>query len=89
MFTSLRHSTANKSATPPSVAPPIPAAFGIKRGGFAPPPSHGGSHTPAPEPELEPAFDPEQEEEPAGEWVEALYDYSSSVRLNNPLSVCH
>ncbi|EIM85453.1 SH3-domain-containing protein [Stereum hirsutum FP-91666 SS1] len=72
MFTSLRNSTANKSATPPSVAPPIPAAFGPKRGGFAPPPVRHVSPAPAPEPE------PEPEEETAGEWAEALYDYSSA-----------
>lgn len=78
MFTSLRNSTANKSATPPSVAPPIPAAFGPKRGGFAPPPVRHVSPAPAPEPEPE----PEPEEETAGEWAEALYDYSSAVRVS-------
>lgn len=80
MFTSLRNSTANKSATPPSVAPPIPAAFAPKRGSFAPPPVRRVSPASPPETEPEPELKPEQEEA-AGEWAEALYDYNSPVRM--------
>jgi len=80
MFTSLRNSTANKTAAPPSIAPPTPAAL-PKIGGFAPPPvrrvgSTGDSgvsqrSTPPPPPP------PRPQDQVEGEWVEALYDYTS------------
>ncbi|KAI0951899.1 hypothetical protein AcV7_007862 [Taiwanofungus camphoratus] len=83
MFSSLRHSTANKTATPPQVAPPTPAAFPNRKNNFAPPPvRRAGSvvttstppvnKAPSPPP---PPRRPQQEEE--GEWAEALYDYTS------------
>lgn len=37
-FGSLRNSTANKTATPPPVAAPVPSAFAAKKNTFAPPP---------------------------------------------------
>ncbi|TFK56215.1 hypothetical protein OE88DRAFT_720980 [Heliocybe sulcata] len=73
MFTSLRGSTANKSKTPAPVAPPTPPAFAARRSNYAPPPVRRAGSSPAP-PEPEPE---QEEEEEAGEWGEALYDYSS------------
>ena len=107
MFTSLRNSTAAKSAPPAQVAPPTPPAF-KRRSDFGPPPlradfqpppprrvpSTGSSAAsvrsaspppavpavpsaaPAPAPMLprrQTATPPEE----SGEWVEAMYDYSS------------
>jgi len=67
MFRSLRGSTAAKNAPPAPVQ--TSAAFAAKKA-FAPPPVRRVSASPAaPEPE-------ETEEEEAGEWAEALYDYS-------------
>ncbi|KAI0082481.1 SH3-domain-containing protein [Panus rudis PR-1116 ss-1] len=90
MFSSLRHSTANKHATPPPAAPPTPAAFSRKRNEFAPPPQRHISATssttslkspesisPPPPPARARAPEPEPEEEPQGEWAEALYEYTS------------
>jgi len=80
MFRSLRGSTAAKNAPPPTVYTQ-PAFAGKKAfGGLPPPPVRRVStSTPAsaahvPEPEEE------EEEEEAGEWAEALYDYTSEVR---------
>jgi abl interactor 2 len=71
MFRSLRGSTAAKNAPPAPVH--TSAAFAGKKA-FAPPPVRRVSASPAaPEPE-------EAEEEEAGEWAEALYDYSGQVR---------
>ncbi|KAI9466572.1 SH3-domain-containing protein [Lactarius psammicola] len=77
MFRSLRGSTAAKNAPPAPVR--TPSAFVPKKAvsTFAPPPVRRVSVSPAaPEPEPEP--EPEEaEEEEVGEWVEALYDYTS------------
>ncbi|KAI0065404.1 SH3-domain-containing protein [Artomyces pyxidatus] len=71
MFSSIRNSTANKTALPPPVAPPVPAAFAAKKSTFAPPPVRRvTSAEPEPEPEPEP--------EVQGEWAEAQYDYTSA-----------
>ncbi|KAI0637660.1 hypothetical protein C8Q77DRAFT_380022 [Trametes polyzona] len=83
MFSSLRHSTAAKHATPAQVAPPTPPAF-QRKNDFAPPPrrvpSTGSSRSsvaapssPAPPPVPRRA----QQEEESGEWAEAMYDYHS------------
>jgi len=81
MFRSLRGSTAAKNAPPAPVR--TPSAFVAKKAvsAFAPPPVRRVSVSPAaPEPEPEP--EPEEaEEEGDGEWAEALYDYTSEVRL--------
>ncbi|TFY52863.1 hypothetical protein EVG20_g10368, partial [Dentipellis fragilis] len=71
LLSSLRHSTAAKSAPPPSVAPAPPPSFAHKKPGFAPPPSR------APVPVHEPEPEPEPEQHNGGEWAEALYDYKS------------
>ncbi|KIM83978.1 hypothetical protein PILCRDRAFT_819006 [Piloderma croceum F 1598] len=88
LFSSLRNSTANKAATPPPVAAPIPSAFGAKKSTFAPPPVRRGPSSTASPPAQEPSPQPTlpkrqvhvepEEEETHGEWVEALYDYSST-----------
>jgi len=90
MFRSLRGSTAAKNAPPPTVhTPPAFSSVGGKKASsaFAPPPvrrvgpsSSSSSSSPpaasaAPEPEEEDA-QPESVEG-AGEWAEALYDYTS------------
>ncbi|KIY45131.1 SH3-domain-containing protein [Fistulina hepatica ATCC 64428] len=69
MFTSLRHSTAQKNAPaePLRVAP----AFAPKKNTFAPPPARR-----VPEREPQPEVEPEPETQ--GEWVEAIYDYTST-----------
>ena len=82
MFRSLRGSTAAKSATPPTVYTP-PAFSGKKASsGLLPPPvrrvSTSAAHAPQPEEDAQP--EPAEEEEVAGEWAEALYDYTSQVR---------
>jgi hypothetical protein len=79
-FGSIRSSTANKSAASP--APVIPSAFGPRKNEFAPPPVRraGSGAASAPAPAEEPAAE-EAERGGVGEWAEALYDYSSSVRL--------
>lgn len=92
MFLSLRHSTAEKSATPPSVAPQIPSAFAQKKSAFAPPPVRHVSATSPPPTRTSPAVESppaappappppsaRPKEKPTGEWAEALYDYSSDV----------
>ncbi|KDQ65057.1 hypothetical protein JAAARDRAFT_52974 [Jaapia argillacea MUCL 33604] len=86
MFSSLRGSTANKTATPPPIAPPASSAFGQKKQTFAPPPVRRVSSSPSTESE-QPSRGPppapprrqqvEEEPEVEGEWAEALYDYSS------------
>ena len=84
MFSSLRNSTAAKSAPPAQVAPPTPAAF-QRKNDFAPPPrrvpstgasapSPAASPAPAPPPAL-----PRRAAQQSGEWAEALYDYHSDV----------
>ncbi|EMD31843.1 hypothetical protein CERSUDRAFT_119418 [Gelatoporia subvermispora B] len=83
MFTSLRNSTANKTATPSSIAPPTPTSL-PRRGGFAPPPvrrvsnvsdsSTTSARSPPPPPPPPPR---PQEPEVEGEWAEAMYEYSS------------
>ncbi|KAI0699829.1 hypothetical protein BC835DRAFT_505457 [Cytidiella melzeri] len=82
MYQSIRHGTANKTATPPPVAPPVPAAFTTPRKQFAPPPVRRvSSATPEPvkaaPPPPPPRAEPEPEAVEQGEWAEALYDYSS------------
>jgi abl interactor 2 len=83
MYRTLRGSTAAKNAPPAPVH--APSAFSAKKSGFAPPPVRRVSADPVqvPEPEPEPEFQPEggEEEEAAGQWAEALYDYTSEVRL--------
>ncbi|OBZ71871.1 hypothetical protein A0H81_08084 [Grifola frondosa] len=82
MYNSLRHSTANKTATPPPVAPPVPSAFPARKS-FAPPPmrrvpstvSVSDAVAPSPPPPIPSRA--RQEEEVNGEWAEAVYDYSS------------
>jgi len=78
MFRSLRGSTAAKNAPPPTVY--TPPAFPVKKSaGLPPPPVRRASAVPAapsPEPEEDVQAEPEQEEG-AGEWAEALYDYTS------------
>ncbi|KAL1742878.1 hypothetical protein HDZ31DRAFT_42228 [Schizophyllum fasciatum] len=66
MFGSLRHSNASKQETftPPRTAP----AFTPKPNTYGPPPVR----------HIEPEPEPEPEPEAQGEWVEILYDYSSS-----------
>ncbi|KAI0643653.1 hypothetical protein C8Q79DRAFT_928180 [Trametes meyenii] len=85
MFSSLRHSTAAKHATPAQVAPPTPPAF-QRKNDFAPPPrrvpSTGStaraSVTPSPAPAPPPVpRRAQQEPEESGEWAEALYEYHS------------
>ncbi|KAL4241525.1 hypothetical protein ABKN59_000070 [Abortiporus biennis] len=90
MFTSLRHSTANKTATPPPVAAPIPPAFPAKKNMFAPPPVRRvPSVSPTPEAASPPPPPPpppvRHQEEPEGEWAEALYEYSSTDPGDLPL----
>jgi len=83
-FGSLRNSTANKTASPPPVAAPIPAAFAAKKNAFAPPPirrvpsssTSTSAREPSPQPTPSRQTD-ETEEVVQGEWAEALYDYSS------------
>jgi len=89
MFSSLRNSTANKSAVPPPVAPPVPSAFAQKKNAFAPPPTRRmPSSSPSVEsvetrpqvratPPLPNRQPPPSAAEEEGEWVEALYEYSS------------
>jgi len=74
MFTSLRHSTANKSVVHPT--PTLPSGFPQKKGQFAPPPTRKVSVGPPPPPPR-PKVEEEEEEEPEGEWAEVVYDYSS------------
>lgn len=92
MFSSLRHSTASKTAIPPSVAPRIPSAFNARVNQFGPPPTRHVA--PAAE---SPSSDPVSpaREEPRkinrtedGEWAEAVYDYSSEVSRQRELAVC-
>ncbi|KAH9921508.1 SH3-domain-containing protein [Epithele typhae] len=82
MFASIRGSTAAKHAPPAQVAPPTAPAF-QRRNDFAPPPrrvastssTSSASATPPPPPRRQTATPPAEE---SGEWVEALYDYSSA-----------
>ncbi|KAH9978242.1 hypothetical protein BGW80DRAFT_1456320 [Lactifluus volemus] len=80
MYRTLRGSTAAKNAPPAPVH--APSAFSAKKSGFAPPPVRRVSASASPvqvEPEPEPEFQPEggEEAEAAGQWAEALYDYTS------------
>ncbi|KAH9950163.1 SH3-domain-containing protein [Amylocystis lapponica] len=87
MFSSLRNSTTNKTTAPPQAAPPTPPAFS-RRGGFAPPPVRRASAAVVerqPSPPVIPRRQEVQEEEPEGEWAEALYDYSSEDPGDLPL----
>jgi len=88
MFRSLRGSTAAKNAPPPTVY--TPPAFTPKKavGTLLPPPRRvsAAPAAPAPEPEEDAQPEPEQEEE-AGAWAEALYDYTSEVRLLFPFHI--
>ncbi|KAI0733409.1 SH3-domain-containing protein [Fomitopsis betulina] len=80
MFSSLRNSTANKSVSPPQVAPPTPSAF-PRRANFPPPPNRANctvSHAPStPSPPPPPPRPRVPEPEPEGEWAEAMYEYTS------------
>lgn len=100
MFLSLRHSTAEKHTTPPSVAPQVPSAFAQKKSAFAPPPVRHVSATSPPPTRASPAIESPSaasppppppparpKEEPTGEWAEALYDYSSDVSMSSILFV--
>ncbi|TFK74372.1 hypothetical protein BDN72DRAFT_50349 [Pluteus cervinus] len=63
----------SKKNDTPALPPPAPA-FSRKPSGFAPPPRHGATPSlPVRQPEPEPEPEPEE----AGEWAEALYDYSA------------
>ena len=82
MFRSLRGSTAAKNAPPPPVYT-SPALAGKKTASeFAPPPVRrvpaSSAAAAAPEPEVE---EEEGAGAGAGAWAEALYDYTSEVRL--------
>ncbi|KIP09806.1 hypothetical protein PHLGIDRAFT_125956 [Phlebiopsis gigantea 11061_1 CR5-6] len=84
LYMSIRHGTANKQATPPSVAPPVPPALShIKGDKFGPPPVRRVSSTASSTPSettrsVPPPPPPAQEEpEPEGEWAEAIYEYTS------------
>lgn len=82
MFRSLRGSTAAKNAPPPTVYTP-PAFAGKKASGLPPPPIRRVStaaHVPEPEEDATAQQPESTEEEGAGEWAEALYDYTSQVR---------
>jgi hypothetical protein len=92
MFRSLRGSTAAKSAPPPTVYTP-PAFTGKKASSGLPPPpirrvststsaSSSAAHIPEPEEDAPQPESTEEEEEAAGEWAEALYDYTSQVRAD-------
>ncbi|KAK7696023.1 hypothetical protein QCA50_000663 [Cerrena zonata] len=96
MFMSLRSSTANKGVTPPAAVPDPPPAFAPRKNTFGPPPvrhvsatsppasrSSSAVDTPAsPSPPPPPA---RPKQEPAGEWAEALYDYTSDDPGDLPL----
>ncbi|KDQ12715.1 hypothetical protein BOTBODRAFT_408153 [Botryobasidium botryosum FD-172 SS1] len=81
MLSSFRGNDSAPSAPSPPPAPPrspAPAAVApATRSSFAPPPVRRVAPAPKKEPEPEPEPEPE-EEEVHGEWVEALYDYSSA-----------
>lgn len=92
-YSSIKSGTVNKSKKPPSVAPPIPSAFGPKKNTWGPPPVRSGSAASgdddvgqaAPPPPALPGRkvivrtpEPEPEEE-EGEWAETLYAYESAA----------
>ena len=93
MFSSIRHGTANKHATPPAVAPPVPAAFTPRQNMFGPPPvrrvpsaassQNGPAAKAASPPPPPPARARVEEPESEGDWAEALYDYSSEVGISS------
>jgi hypothetical protein len=96
LFGSLRNSTANKTATPPPVAAPVPSAFAAKKNAFAPPPVRRGPSSSTSIPVQEPSPQPTpprrqaqieepEEEQTHGEWAEALYEYSSADPGDLPL----
>lgn len=83
MLVSLRHSTANKTAIPPPVAPPIASAFALKKNVFGPPPTRYAStsvvaHGAESDPPAEATSGKEQNIQ-SETWAEALYDYDSEV----------
>ncbi|KAI0773730.1 hypothetical protein C8Q74DRAFT_1266281 [Fomes fomentarius] len=91
MFSSIRNSTAMKSAPPPQIAPPTPPAF-QRRNDFAPPPRRvpsTGASTPSPAPTPSPGPPPalprRATQQESGEWAEALYEYSSDDPGDLPL----
>ncbi|KAF8490968.1 SH3-domain-containing protein [Russula emetica] len=96
MFRSLRGSTAAKNAPPPTVYTP-PAFTGKKSSGLPPPPvrrvsssttaSAASAHVPEPEEDAAQPRSTEEEEAGAGEWAEALYDYTSREASDLPLRV--
>lgn len=97
MFRSLRGSTAAKNAPAPTVYTP-PAFAGKKASSGLPPPpirrvststSASSAHVPEPEEDAPQPEPMEEEEEEAGEWAEALYDYTSQVRGCSPLFVSY
>ncbi|KZP21715.1 hypothetical protein FIBSPDRAFT_860331 [Athelia psychrophila] len=81
MFTSLRGSTAAKTAPPPPIN--LPPTFETRKGAFAPPPvRRGPAAVPTP-----PQPEPEEEEEQAqGEWAESMYEFSSTEPGDLPLA---
>ncbi|KAJ3478252.1 hypothetical protein NLI96_g9885 [Meripilus lineatus] len=89
-FSSVRNSTVNKSATPPQVAPPTPAAFAPRANNYGPPPvrrvasTSAKSDTKSASPPAPPPAPPRRKE-PEGEWAEALYDYTSDDPEDLPL----
>ena len=98
MFRSLRGSTAAKNAPPPTVYTP-PAFAGRKASSGLPPPpirrvststsaSSSAAHVPEPEEDAPQSEPMEEEEEAAGEWAEALYDYTSKVCVRIVLHIC-
>jgi hypothetical protein len=97
MFRSLRGSTAAKNAPPPTVYTP-PAFAGKKASSGLPPPpvrrvststSSSATHLPEPEEDAAQPESMEEEEGEAGEWAEALYDYTSSVRGCSSLHIVY
>jgi len=88
MFSSLRNSTANKTA--PQSEPVVPPTF-TKKNTFGPPPvrrvpssASASTEATSPPPPPPPRAKPEPEE-PEGEWAEVLYDYSSEDPGDLPL----
>jgi len=89
MFRSLRNSTASKSAVPSPIIPVVPSAFTAKKNSFTPPPVRRAAsatssnsnadtheHSVLRSPPL-PARQATVAVESEGEWVHALYSYSS------------
>ncbi|GJE84802.1 SH3 domain-containing protein [Phanerochaete sordida] len=90
MYLSIRHGTANKTATPPPVAAPVPAALPHIKNSFAPPPRRVPSAVSSPKSESKaspppPPPPPRPQPEPEGEWAEAMYEYTSDDPGDLPL----